>query len=249
MNRTDIINYLIRRCGYRRYLEIGVGDPTLNFDRVIAAEKHGVDPSPRGPCTYRMTSDAFFATIDGADHPPYDIVFIDGLHVAAQVLRDVDNSLRHLAPHGVIVLHDCDPSNEADQVEERGDRRSWTGTVWKAFAKLRMTRSDLCMATIATDCGVGIVARGKQKLLPWVPDEGLTYGFFVANRRKLLNLFARDEFPALVEQIVRHGRARYGRFPVRRAAQSVRLARRALRAFRPRRSWARRSPASGSREG
>ncbi|HEX4839282.1 MAG TPA: hypothetical protein VFU89_02430 [Rhabdochlamydiaceae bacterium] len=57
--RTDLINYLIVKNGYKKYLEIGVADGE-NFRRINAPEKVGVDPSPAASATYRMTSDEFF---------------------------------------------------------------------------------------------------------------------------------------------------------------------------------------------
>ena len=61
-----------------------------------------------------MPSDEFFANRAAAsDRTPYDLVFIDGLHVADQVERDIVNSLLNLAPAGTIVLHDCNPTTES----------------------------------------------------------------------------------------------------------------------------------------
>lgn len=48
------------------------------------------------PELVRATSDAYFAAYRG---PPFDLVFIDGLHHAEQIRRDIDHSLhRHAAP-------------------------------------------------------------------------------------------------------------------------------------------------------
>ena len=40
ITRTDIINYLIWKRGYRSYLEIGLDDPELNFTRVQCEKKN-----------------------------------------------------------------------------------------------------------------------------------------------------------------------------------------------------------------
>jgi hypothetical protein len=78
--RTDLLNHLIATRGYRDYLEIGVRDRRHNFDKVRAPGiKHGVDPDPRRPISHVMTSDAFFAQTSSV---VYDLVFIDGLHIA-----------------------------------------------------------------------------------------------------------------------------------------------------------------------
>ena len=132
--RTDLINFLIRSFQYQRYLEIGVRNPRHNFNRIDIKEKDGVDPA--GKCRYTLTSDLFFETV-APKIPPYDIILIDGLHLAEQVLRDVTNSLAHLNPGGTIVLHDCNPPSAAHQVEQYDGKSDWNGTVWKAFVLFR----------------------------------------------------------------------------------------------------------------
>jgi Methyltransferase domain len=201
--RTDVINYLIRLNGYRRYLEIGVRRPEQNFARVRAAEKEGVDPAPLGPITHTMTSDEFFASRPD-DAPGYDVVLIDGLHLEAQVLRDVDGALANLSPAGTVVLHDCNPPDEPAQLEEYDGTSTWNGTVWKAWAKLRMSRPDLTMFVVDTDWGVGVITRGEQETAAPATDDELTFDYLDTNRVALLNLISPDDFEA-------HAQATYGR--------------------------------------
>jgi len=184
-SRSDIINYFVRENGYTRYLEIGVRD-NKNFNRIKTKYKDGVDPA--GKCNYVMTSDKFFATI--SKEQMYDIIFIDGLHIKEQVLKDVHNSLNHLSRDGTIVMHDCNPL-KAGHATEKYNGGVWNGTVWKAFAELRMTRKDLSMYTVNKDCGCGIIKKGNQELFP---KAELTFDFLEKNRDKLLNLISVDEF-------------------------------------------------------
>lgn len=197
--RTDIINFLVRRNGYGRYLEIGVRDASSNFDRIRVNHRESVDPAPRGDATHTMTSDEFFDGLD-ADRQ-YDIVMVDGLHIYDQVMRDVENSLAHLSDGGVVVLHDCNPPEEINQVEDYDGTSPWNGTVWKAIARLRMSRPDLAVCVVDTDWGVGVVTRGEQELVASVPDEQLTFDFLDRNRRELLNLVEPNEFPAVAERM------------------------------------------------
>ena len=196
--RTQLLNHLIARYGYRRYLEIGVRTPKDNFDHIQVAEKHGVDPDPIQPCSHRMTSDAFFAQLDAAPAPSaYDLIFVDGLHLADQVERDVENSLRHLSDGGAILLHDVNPTAEASQTEEYIPGKPWHGTVWKAWAKLRGTRPDLFMCVIDMDEGCGVIRKGSQTCYaPWpLPaGEALSFPYLAAHRRELLNLVSLPEF-------------------------------------------------------
>jgi hypothetical protein len=196
--RTDLCNHLIASNGYRRYLEIGVGDPRDNFAKVDAAEKHGVDPDARRPVTFQMTSDAFFAQREASgDRTLYDLVFIDGLHVADQAERDVLGSLALLAPDGALVLHECNPLNAKSAADEYIYGTHWNGTVWKAWVKLRATRPDLFMCVIDIDEGCGIIRRGAQTLLSSAPTldyAALDYAYLAANRREALNLISLDDF-------------------------------------------------------
>ncbi len=58
--RTHVINYLINSNKYITYLEIGVRNPSFNFDSVECEFKDGVDINPESNCKYIMTSDDFF---------------------------------------------------------------------------------------------------------------------------------------------------------------------------------------------
>jgi hypothetical protein len=187
-SRHEIINRLIEARKYRRYLEIGV----WRFDcyrHIQCAEKECVDPFVK-QATYCMTSDAFFAQ----NKKQCDIVFIDGLHTAEQVAKDIDNALSCLAPGGAIILHDCNPETEFEQrdIPEYDGKGVWVGTVWKTFARLRMTRPDLAMRMIDTDFGCGIIERGQQECFPM--RENIDYSFFVQNREKLMNVIPPEEF-------------------------------------------------------
>lgn len=78
--RLDIINYLIKARRYTSYLEIGMDNPAVHFQKVRCAEKESVDPYDLDSryctdwtqeklkeylpfLTYRMTSDQFFRPI------------------------------------------------------------------------------------------------------------------------------------------------------------------------------------------
>ena len=182
MTRTEIINQLIEDNNYRSYLEIGVYDKK-NFNAVKCKFKVGVDPDPKVKATYVMTSDEYFNPKIGKIIP-YDLIFIDGLHHADQVLRDINNAISCLSPGGTIVVHDCNPTTEEMQIVPRM-QGEWTGDVWKAWQELRATRSDLKMFVYDVDYGVGIIQRGEQELLKTIAK---TYAEFDANRKEILNL-------------------------------------------------------------
>ena len=188
LSRTEIVQRLINRHDYQSYLEIGV-DRGSTFNYIRCPLKHGVDPNGK-VATHSMTSDKFFSTLDR----DYDLIFIDGLHEAEQVKRDIKNALEHLSPGGVIVMHDCSPRNEKEQRVPKPFRpRAWTGDVWKAFIYYRR-RPDLEMYVVNTNNGVGIIRRGQQD--PLVVDHP-TFADFAHNREAWLNLKTVEEFPRM----------------------------------------------------
>jgi len=129
--RTDLINYIIKKNNYKTYLEIGVADGE-NFRSIQIEHKDGVDPGG-GAANYQMSSDKFFSENSNT----YDIIFIDGLHLSDQVLRDIRNSLNCVSQNGLIVMHDCLPQTYMQQVPYIVPG-SWNGDVWKAAAHVRM---------------------------------------------------------------------------------------------------------------
>lgn len=181
--RTDIIQFLIKRYGYKSYLEIGVKG-NENFKRIICDVKDGVDPA--GHCNYPITSDEFF----NQNKKKYDIIFIDGLHLHQQVSKDIKNSLRVLNSNGIIVMHDCNPISRDQQEVPRTKQRIWCGDTWKAFMYYR-TRKDLEMYVVDTNNGIGIIRFGKQDP---IAITNLTYSEFEKHRTEWLNLISVGRF-------------------------------------------------------
>ena len=109
MNRIEIIQELINKHGYKNYLEIGVRDGSC-FNAIKCESKDGVDPDLSSAATVKLTSDEFFKRWEAEKEVPawykFDIIFIDGLHHADQVEKDIDNSLKYLNEGGIIVMHD-----------------------------------------------------------------------------------------------------------------------------------------------
>lgn len=216
MNRIQIINALIKKNGYKTYLEIGVNTPAqpgYSHEGVEVATKHGVDPNV--DTTYRMTSDDFFAENTNM----YDIVFVDGLHIFDQAHRDIENSLRFLNPGGTIVVHDCNPVREITQRAVRASS-TWHGDVWKAILKLRMERKDVSIYTIDADEGCAIVTKGSQEL--YIPEttDTYTWKYFKKNKKEILNLISIRDFcvklgipqPSMVAYVIGRLKPRLRRF-------------------------------------
>jgi hypothetical protein len=189
MTRTELLNALIVKNNYEKYLEIGVNTPAqpgYNWSGINAKLKHGVDPNVE--TTFSVTSDYFFKNIAAIK---YDIIFVDGLHIFEQSYKDIINGLQFLNDGGTIVVHDCNPINEITQRRERASD-VWHGDVWKAILKLRTERSDLNIKTVDTDEGCAVIQMGKSSILNMEPI--FEYQFLEKNRKEILNLISVDEF-------------------------------------------------------
>ena len=152
--RFDIINKLINSKKFKSYLEIGC-QSDVNFSKIKIENKVGVDPQSGG--TLRMTSDEFFSQ----NKETFDLIFIDGLHIHEQVLKDIDNSLNVLNENGVILLHDCLPAKIWHQTIPQ-THSSWNGDVWKSIVQSR-TREDIDTYTIKADQGLGLILKRTNR--------------------------------------------------------------------------------------
>lgn len=194
--RTDLLNFLAEKYKLKRYLEIGVQVPELNFDKIKCKYKVSVDPDPSARATFCMTSDVFFSDDvpncivddDGFMLQEYDLIFIDGLHTAEQVQKDFENALKVISPNGFIILHDCNPLKEEHTIVPRPAKTGhWNGDVYKFACRLRHS-NNYRTVDIDNGCGVftGEYTYSFYKAAQW--------NLFDANRKELLNLISWDEF-------------------------------------------------------
>jgi len=185
-NRLDLINYVIKKNNYKRYLEIGCHLDEI-FEK-INISKIGVDPVSGG--TFRGTSDEFFSR----NKDMFDCVFIDGLHTYDQVLKDVKNSLKFLDNNGIIILHDCLPISINHQRVPR-TRYTWNGDVWKAIVELR-THKNLEVFTVEADQGLGVIKKKNNSdilILEDVDFSKLSFKFYYNNYKKIMRTITFDE--------------------------------------------------------
>ena len=151
MQRYELLTRLARHLGARSYLEIGV-QQGVTFHQIPVTRKVGVDPDPGSAATVKLTSDAFFAQNQEA----FDLIFIDGLHQAEQVIKDIHNALDILRAGGVLVVHDCDPPTERSGQPEPCSG-VWCGDVWKAWGFLQLQLMDHLFLCVDTDLGCGLI--------------------------------------------------------------------------------------------
>lgn len=173
MTRYDIIQKFINERNYKTFLEIGTFKGEA-FNHIKIDHKESIDPDPECNATWQMTSDDYFKN----SKDKFDIIFIDGLHEHNQVYRDICNSLEHLNPNGVIVMHDCMSKNEKMQLWDNKSHQheEWTGDTWKAYYKA-FKELDYEVYVVDTDYGCGVIDTSKERdIVSTVTDmENLKY--------------------------------------------------------------------------
>ncbi len=208
------------------YLEIGVQTGFCLF-KIKADKKLAVDPEFKIKVTkkikayikntsnfnnifFELTSDDFFE-----EKGPYinsigglDVVFIDGLHLYEQVLKDIKNSLKYLNKGGIILLHDCSPLSETAALRGMSSEEVfatnppnwsgiWNGDVWKAVVEMRSERADLQITVFNCDHGIGMIKKGSAEgSLSFTSKqiEEMKYADLDLDRTRLLNLKTPDTF-------------------------------------------------------
>jgi len=215
VSRTDIINHIAQIIKITnpnpRYLEIGVRNPDDNFNKVKINEKYSVDPGLEyleNPVDFQLTSDQFFTQMSDQDFilfgRKFDLIFIDGLHKASQVKRDIENSLQHITANGLIILHDCNPPTEWHARDDYSYKwtpasHAWNGTTWKAFVQARYLE-DIQSCCVDNDWGVGIISRAFPLGKPTIDlDDFFEYEYLEENRKHLLGLVSFEELKGNLE--------------------------------------------------
>jgi glycosyltransferase involved in cell wall biosynthesis len=155
--RAEVINhYLTRIQGNIRYVEIGVEYGTT-FKSISAFDKTAVDPDPKFSIDPNrssehmcpLTSDDFFAS-EHVGSP--NAIFVDGMHQAEYVLRDIKNAYNAMMPGGGwLFVDDVLPKTRSEQLKVPGKHfyengilkygEPWTGDVWKVIYYLMLSES------------------------------------------------------------------------------------------------------------
>lgn len=107
---SEVINS-ISNIEHKRCLELGV-DSGVTFLPIKCKQKVGVDVVRKfeHSALYQQTTNEFFEQRKNLNYK-FDIIYIDACHEAIQVATDYINSLRMLAPEGVLFMHDMYPAS------------------------------------------------------------------------------------------------------------------------------------------
>lgn len=211
--RSDVINYLINKRNYKSYLEIGLDHPDSNYNLINCEHKVSVDPyldpeswlkesmvDDRLPdfitnvLTHRLKSDDYFNNYSDT----FDLIFIDGLHKESQVGRDIINAAAHLNRGGVILVHDCLPKYEINNVYPRV--WDWfNGDGWKAVLQISY-ELNISFRVLDINEGIGIFEYQPQLeniFIPYPKECKLTYSEVFSHRTLrdyIMHVITVDEF-------------------------------------------------------
>lgn len=178
--KHEILNEIIEKNKVNSYLEIGFGSGH-NFDRIKCKNKTSVDI--KGKSTFKGTSDEFFKQ----NEDKFDLIFIDGLHEAEQVRKDLINAMKYLNDDGVIILHDVLPKNKQMQKVPR-EQKEWTGDVWRAVVGFHKEYPDVPFETLKADYGLTFIYPQGKKYRKHFEDKETTFADFDKNKTELLNI-------------------------------------------------------------
>lgn len=210
--RTHLAQRLLAYFSRGNYLEIGIrrGD---NLSRVHAPKRVGVDPNPRTPelrrhlkphlrhlLIHAETSDDFFTN----NTDEFDVIFIDGLHLYEQVIKDISNAFDCLSPNGFIMLHDCLPET-AYNAQREYHEDAWNGDVWKAVYHVQRDFPQIGHAVIDCDWGLGLLWRKDPTAFPLTIEKDqevmdLDFDYYSKHKDTTFNITSPVDVESLLEQ-------------------------------------------------
>jgi hypothetical protein len=163
---------LIAAFGFQSYLEVGVAeghtffslrcprktavDPRFRFD---LAEARAKEPSS---IFHQETSDSFFGE-RAAGAETFDLIFLDGLHIVDQIIRDFLNASARLSHKGVIVIDDVRPNSYGSSLPDMPQSFAlkarlgitdpvWMGNVFKVVPFIDAFCQSFSFAAPALNC-------------------------------------------------------------------------------------------------
>jgi hypothetical protein len=157
INKSDIINQLIRQFNLTSYLECN-NTSEFFFDEIICQNKF-ITHIPKADCAKGTQSYLKFTSLAAlsAQHliSKFDLIFFDPTHIHA----GIDDALQKLPlllnPDGFLVVNNCNPrSQKITSQEEISD--VWLNETYKAFSLFHQYNTQSSF-TINEDGGIGVI--------------------------------------------------------------------------------------------
>ncbi len=187
-HHSELINYIGKKIKARSYLEIGVFNREHNFNKIAVENKLCVDPDPNAEADCCVTSDEYF---EKNSWQQFDLIFIDGLHHAGQVKKDIIHAWKVLTEGGVIVIHDSNPLKESITHVPR-DNGEWTGDVYK-------TISQISSPKFTVDFDYGCCVLRKDGTVLEFDNEECAWDEFDLFRKERLTLVTVSEASKIID--------------------------------------------------
>ena len=211
-DRVEVINFILKRLNrVTSYLELGANDLDTVFYKVNSFQKISVgyeEATSKNNPLYKMENDHFFNSLRDNQilhsDKKWDLIFINGFHLAGSLYSYVLSALDFIKEDGFIIIQGCNPPTEW-HAREKGEyhlspaRFSWYGTAWKAFLKLRQSKT-LFSCCVDVDTGIGIISKKVPLGRLYSSDSNVFFEFkdLNQNRKKALNLMTLEEFKFLI---------------------------------------------------
>lgn len=169
--RGTFIANVINELNSKSYLEIGLSNnPKAPYRMIDVEDKTAVDLNPLTNPDFCISSDDFFDKVRNGEtkfdkEHKWDVVFIDGNHLAHQVYKDLCNAIEHLKDDGLIFLHDVLPWTYDMTIESQvGGKIATCQDAWKVIQYCLQERDDVDVCTVPENQGgLGIV---KKRVTP-----------------------------------------------------------------------------------
>ena len=226
MFKYDIINIFGRAHSMNRYLEIctpTTGNRFAYVDSAVWVVRHRLMYRCPGtfddglPFHFRTQSEGAHDLIRDLDEvlpksERYDLIFVDPWHSYDAGILDLNGALCLLRPGGVIVVHDCNPTDPTIVGSDFKDG-DWCGLTYQSFIDFVLAAQPAGYLVVDTDYGCGLVFTQGSPLPPGLPNarpaqrlifewclarakEETRFAFFERNRVQLLNLVSPEQFAA-----------------------------------------------------
>lgn len=157
MYYLNFLTQVHERLQPRNYLEVGIrngGSLALSRCRSVAIDPaYSITAELNAPVSlFRTSSDEYFAREDPllpTGGRPFDLAFIDGLHLFEFALRDLINAERHASSRSMIIFDDVLPRT-IDEAARVRHTTAWTGDVYSILGVIAKYRPELSVITIGT---------------------------------------------------------------------------------------------------
>lgn len=214
MKKTDVINLLAAKHGYRTYLEIatpssgksyGEVDRTqLSCQRLLyrCAETFSDGLSIDFRTTIRSSADVVRSILDSGA-ALYDVVFVDSFHEYRPSMEDILGGYCLTRPGGLLIVHDCKPPHQG-MCDPEYREGFWCGVSHQAYVDFTLPRRYLTPFTVDCDYGCGVIFKpedtdaARDRLeFEWYcarSDEGRAFDYLEHHPAQLLQLRSVREF-------------------------------------------------------